>query len=293
MHKFLRATGFSVIQKRKEMDYLVRHVIKEADEQSFVSTDNDTLFADFKRYFGKNMGICVRGEYDEDGTFFVEYVFPFAKGIHISSRTEVEVERHIEKESYSAIFDESGIGISVIFYLYDVVPYLKRKNTPHISELGNAVCLSALSTEGVVVLPLEKDEEAVIKSNKYSDARKQLIDRARRGDEEAIDTLALTDMDTYSNVTRMVVKQDVLSLVDTYFMPCGVECDQYSILGEIINAEEVENELTKEKVWQMSVSVNDMTMDVCINKKDLLGEPEPGRRFKGIVWLMGEIIYPD
>ncbi|MEE1517216.1 MAG: DUF3881 family protein, partial [Lachnospiraceae bacterium] len=34
-----------------------------------------------------------------------------------------------------------------------------------------------------------------------------------------------------------------------------------------------------------------MVFDVCINKKDLLGEPEVGRRFKGSIWVQGYINY--
>ena len=42
-------------------------------------------------------------------------------------------------------------------------------------------------------------------------------------------------MDTYTSIAKMIVKEDILSLVDTYFMPYGVECDQYAILGEIMD----------------------------------------------------------
>ena len=39
----------------------------------------------------------------------------------------------------------------------------------------------------------------------------------------------------------------------------------------------------------MTVESNDLTFDVCINRKDLLGEPEVGRRFKGTVWMQGSV----
>lgn len=35
--------------------------------------------------------------------------------------------------------------------------------------------------------------------------------------------------------------------VETYFMPYGIECDMYSVLGDILNYEVVENSYTKEK----------------------------------------------
>jgi len=32
-----------------------------------------------------------------------------------------------------------------------------------------------------------------------------------------------------------------------------------------------------------------MEMDICVNAKDLLGKPEVGRRFKGVIWLQGNV----
>ena len=82
-------------------------------------------------------------------------------------------------------------------------------------------------------------------------------------------------------------------MVDSYFMPYGVECDQYSVLGEIKETRTVENFLTKEKVYIMRISCNDLEFDLCINDEDLLGEPAVGRRFKGNIWMQGYINFPD
>ena len=82
-------------------------------------------------------------------------------------------------------------------------------------------------------------------------------------------------------------------MVDTYFMPYGVECDQYSILGEILDCNKVTNRLTSEKIYQMTVSCNDLIFNLCINEKDLYGEPEIGRRFKGSIWMQGYINFPE
>ena len=49
----------------------------------------------------------------------------------------------------------------------------------------------------------------------------------------------------------------------------------------------VENELTKEEIYRLRVECNDMVFTVAINKADLLGEPAPGRRFKGQIWMQG------
>ena len=81
------------------------------------------------------------------------------------------------------------------------------------------------------------------------------------------------------------------SIVSTYFMPYGVECDHYNVLGEILEYHLVQNSLTKEWIYVLTLESHDLVFEVCINKDDLLGEPAVGRRFKGVVWMQGEVIY--
>jgi len=76
-------------------------------------------------------------------------------------------------------------------------------------------------------------------------------------------------------------------------MPYGVECDQYSVLGEIKDCRQIRNSFTGEECYIMTVSANDLLFDVCINKEDLYGEPAVGRRFKGVIWMQGYVNYPD
>ena len=63
--------------------------------------------------------------------------------------------------------------------------------------------------------------------------RSSLLEAAKRGDEDAIETLTIEDIDLYSMVSRRIAHEDVYSIIDTCFMPCGVECDQYAVIGEI------------------------------------------------------------
>jgi hypothetical protein len=39
----------------------------------------------------------------------------------------------------------------------------------------------------------------------------------------------------------------------------------------------------------MKIECNDIFFDVCINEKDLMGQPAIGRRFKGNVWMQGTV----
>ena len=116
-----------------------------------------------------------------------------------------------------------------------------------------------------------------------------MLSAAKNGDPEAIESLTIEDMDLYSMLSRRVYDEDLYTIVDTFFMPYGIECDQYQIMGNINYYAKVRNSVTKEYVYQMNIECNDMNFDICINEADLTGDPEVGRRFKGTVWLQGKI----
>lgn len=101
--------------------------------------------------------------------------------------------------------------------------------------------------------------------------------------------LTLEDMDTYALLSQRVMKEDIFSIVKSTFMPFGIESDQYTVLGEIIDCVTMENKLTHEKLYGMKLLCNNIQFDVCINEKDLLGEPAIGRRFRGNVWMQGNL----
>ena len=134
-----------------------------------------------------------------------------------------------------------------------------------------------------------KDMEQIELDRQSTKRRTQMMNEARCGDEEAMENLTMEDMDTYAMISRRIVDEDILSIVDTFFMPYGMECDRYHVLGEITDLMESENVLTGDKLYQITIQCNDMEFDVCINQKDLMGEPQIGRRFKGVVWLQGKI----
>ena len=294
MHRYLRAIGFSNLKTRLQVNNLLAYVIHNADEKKYTSTnDMDIMFAEYSMDFAENLGITVRGEFNEENQFVFDYYFPYSRGTQISSYEDISIERHAEKESYAGICDDIKVGVSLIFYLQNVISYLKIKNADRLPIKGTSLILSALSVDGTILLPLEKRESDLKKTKKESINRSKLIAAARNGDEDAMESLTLEDIDTYTNISRKILKQDVFTLVDTYFMPYGVECDQYSVLGEIIDYQFVENKMTKEEICQMTICCNDLYFDVSINKKDLLGEPKTGRRFKGIIWMQGHINFPE
>lgn len=293
MHRYLRAVGFSQIKTKKQLQKLIRDCIQTADAKSYVAMDEQTVFVEFCKDFAENIGIAVRGEFDEDNNFIYDYYFPYLRGKEVSSEEDVTVERHAEKESYAGICDDIKVGVSLIFYLQNVVPYMKVSFSDSLPVRGTTLTLSGLSCQGTIMLPIIKNENEMQRTRQASLNRIHLIAAARQGDEEAIESLTLEDMDTYTSISRKIQKEDVFSLVDTYFMPYGVECDQYSILGEITDCRTVRNGATGEEICEMEIDCNDLQFNICINRQDLYGEPAPGRRFKGVVWMQGYINFPD
>lgn len=293
MHKFLRAVGFSQYTEKKQVQKLIRDIIIHADERSYTTVGKKTLVAEFDRNFAEDIGIAVCGEFDEDDTYSFDYYLPYLRSDLVSTAEDISIERHAAKESYAGICDDPKVGVSLIFYLQNMISYLKLQGEGKIPAKGTSLNLSALSCQGTIMMPIQKTEWQKKKIAKDAVQRNRLIQAARGGDEEAMESLTLEDMDTYTSISRKIQKADIFSLVDTYFMPYGVECDQYSVLGEITDMKLVTNGLTGEKVHILTLCCNDLNLKVAINSIDLLGEPAIGRRFKGSVWLQGQVNFPE
>lgn len=292
MHRYLRAIGFSS-KSRKEIHDLVNDSIRKSDRRGYSLTTDEVMIAEFSRDYADCMGITVAGTFDDEDKFHTEYYFPYLLGTGISSYEDISVEKHAAEDSFAGVCDDMKVGISVIFYLQNRIPYVNAQTAGKLPIKGTSVTFSGLSVKGSVILPMFKlpgDEERIIRE---SAERARLINAAKNGDEEAIETLTLEDMDVYSSISKRIHKEDVYSIVETSFMPYGVECDQYSIIADIKAVRKVTNHITEEQVYILTLYCNELTFDIAINIMDLVGEPEVGRRFKGVVWLQGKINFPE
>lgn len=292
MHQYLRAIGFSKFDTRKKIQSLIKACILDYDEQNLTTNGEDTMLAVYHKEFLPSVGLAVCGELDENNNFTYDYYYPYLKSDITSSYEDISIERHSCQESYGGICDDVRVGVSLIFYLDNMIDYLKYKNNRRLPIRGTSVCFSALSIDGMIMMPINKNEKQKKDILKKTNQRYQLIQAARKGDGKAIETLTLDDMDTYSNISRKIQKEDLFTIVDSYFMPYGMECDQYSVLGEILEWEKIENSLTKEVVYTLVINCNELVIKICINEKDVYGMPEVGRRFKGQIWLQGYINFP-
>ncbi len=285
MHSFLRSVGFSQITKNAELYPFIQMTIDAPDMRNSYEKPDGELFVELKKEFGYRTGLAVCGNYIED-TFQVEYYYPYFRGSYESTQEEIEIERHADKNSYAAICDDMRMGITLIYYLQNISEFFKHTNGQMISKTGTSV-LSALSTEGKIILPIEQYDESRKKHIRRLQKRSNLISAAKDGDEEAIESLTVEDMDMYSMLSRRVANEDLLTIVESSIMPYGVESDQYAVIGEILDMSHSKNMVTGENMVIMTINSKDMIYDICINEKDLLGEPQIGRRFKGKIWMQG------
>lgn len=288
VHKFLKAVGFSNIRKN-ELDIILNEIIEHPEVMKVTKDSLGNEFAELIKFYGDNIGIMIRGSYDENDVFKINYYVPFSTFDGISTQEQIDIEKHAEKESYAGVCDEVRLGVTLIFYLQNVADFLsEHRENIHTKNLYGA-SLSGLSVDGKILLPIQqKVLEKQTATNKQEN-RQKLIAEAREGNEEAIENLSIQDLDTYSQISKRIRKEDLFSIVSTSFMPYGIESDQYSILGEIKELEEIINPVTKEKIYSMELESNDLHFRVIINENDLLGEPAVGRRFKGSIWMQGTV----
>ena len=288
MHKFMRTVGFSMYQRKQDMDRILRRLAKEGAGTQCLDEKDGGQLCEIRAEVAPGMGVVIVGRLSQRGTFRRDYYFPYVLSRDISSQADCSIQRHTERETYAGLLDEYRVGISLIFYIENSMEYrLRRLN--RLSSVPAGARLTGLSVQGKILLPVNKTAKQLEASRLAATKRGSLLEAAKHGDEDAIETLTIEDIDAYSMVSRRILHEDMYSIIETCFMPCGVECDQYSVIGNILDVEVKQNRITKEDVYCLKLDCNDVTFTVAINKKDLLGEPRVGRRFKGQIWMQGTL----
>lgn len=292
MHSYLRAVGFSNVKRRAELDKILGRIMDRPNEKRMNKVNETTTLTEMKLDFAPNMGVAIRGEYDEKGFFHLDHYFPYFKGSRVSIKENVCINKRVDTEAYTGMCDDVRLGVSLIFYLQNGMECVKHNYTSSREGKYLEVTLSALSVQGIIMLGIAVNEEKKASMAAEAKIRRQLIAEAKMGNQEAIDSLTIDDIDMYSMISRRARTEDIYTIVESSFIPYGSESDNYTIIGTILESKLVVNQMTGEQVYQILVNCNDLIYDVCINKLDLLGEPKPGRRFKGNIWMQGYASMP-
>ena len=269
-------------------DFLKREVIKGENIHTLLENPDGSTETEYVLHTGADTGMACTAIAYPDGSEEIEYYYPFFCSKDFCSEESCELDRHTETETFAGLIDEYKLGISLIFYIQFSLSYKKylRLNPPTDFK-GTA--LTALANEGVVLLPVtktgESDEAFAVRKNE----EERLLEAAMQGDQEAIETLTASDISLYNEAAQRIQTEDLYSVVEQSLMPSGIECDQYSVIGEITSVEEAANSISGEELWLLSLTCNGVSFKLCMRKEDLTGEPLCGRRLKARIWLLGTL----
>lgn len=289
MHSFLKAVGFSNIRSRKEVEQLIQLVIDRGAERYMANLGGKTMFAEILLETAEDIGVALRGEYDERGTFHPEHYFPYLRGQNVSSKEPVFISKRVDTDAFTGMCDDFRLGVSLIFYLQNVTDYVSQDYPEDRKE--RPITLAALASEGKILLPTMSMQTSPVKEPVDSSGRTALIEAARKGDKQAMEALTIDDIDLYAQINQRLKTEDVYSIVETTFIPYGSESDNYTILANIESVSERKNSITGEELYYMNVRCNDVCFPISINKKNLYGEPKEGRRFRGNIWMQGTVSF--
>ena len=237
---------------------------------------------------GENIGICVRIIKDSKGNIHRDTVFPYFRNEEFVEHEYCSFEKKISGEEFLGVYEDLNLGENIFFYVQNVDELFRKKN---LKTVKCSVAISGLSIAGNVILPIKKNEAQREDAKEFNKKRVNLLNKANDGDHNAFATVRYDDILTNVTVSEQVFVEsmDIYTVVDSSFIPCGAECDLYSVLGEIVDFKTVKNVVSDEDVYVLKISVKGVILTICINVHDLFGEPQIGFRFKGTVWLQGRV----
>lgn len=321
MHKYLRAVGFSTFEKKSQIDEFFNENLREQDLVSTYMSTDMRLCGQYNMNVCQGAGIAVVGEQERGSLALVDFYFPYLKGYDYTLIQECTIEKHSDKESFAGIIDDYRMGIALIFYLTNGNIYNSLIKSHKISDIKiDKIYLSALSVQGKIILPIDKKKPSI---NEYQDKKKLNLsymeideevdddDDGEYDDEPSVNTRIIDDLNGFSEgLTTKAISigigiklpkdpageqenrlknEDLYSIVETSLVPYGIECDKYQIVAEILSVNKKTNVYTNETMVEMRVDTMGLQFNLMINEKDLEGEPLPGRRFRGVIWLLGEV----
>ena len=150
----------------------IQEGIKECIDEGLVLKNQKLNRGSMVVAAGESMGVYIYGRYEEN-RFVYEYHFPFLMGSVGTQNDEITIERHLDKESFAAVCDEAKTGVTLIFYLQNIMDYLdylvKAAGNQKLPELldtrgasvknpvpGKRAVMTALSIGGMILLPIRK-----------------------------------------------------------------------------------------------------------------------------------------
>ena len=175
------------------------HKNKNIESFDFAIDFEGNQFVELRYMVADNVGLVLRGIYNEDDEFILDYYYPTYFGESISSKNDVEVIKQSDKDNYLVMCDEIRLGVNLIFQLQNMGEFL-RNNIMAGKSGDRTIRLAALSLDAKIILPLYDNEKSRIKEKMNNKKRIDLFEQAREGNEEALESLTMDEIDLYQHV---------------------------------------------------------------------------------------------
>jgi len=284
---YIRALGFTEFDSKDRAEGLVASIIKDPGAKYVWESPDHRVYVEFFKEFGKGFGLVVRGIIAENEEINIHSLVPSTRSSFLIDTHEVDVVQLEDQDVYQGFCEEIASGTPISFYLQNLKEYNELESDEDVYIKG--IRLSAYCVDGTVILPIDKDKTDMLLEEEEVKIRRELLEQARKGDEDAMNTLDEEADEASRMLQERLKSEDMLSVLEGFFVPVGDQDDVYSVLGNINNVEVLTNRKTNEEIFHIELVCMTVPIEVYINKKDLVGEPTPGMRFKGTCWLHGDI----
>lgn len=284
------AIGFSDIDNAYNIEDIVNEILSTPTKQIASRSSENDIVAEYLQIFAEDTYLMVRLVVRADrkqNKIEIEQCEPYLTTDKVLEVEDLTVECVDDDYTYYAACEEKQTGMQLVFWVQNVVEYIEVQNDDIEIE---KIKIAALAMEGTIVLPIEKDESDEIFEKEERDKIKLMIQRAREGDEEAKLQLEREERELDEQLKERMKEEDFLTIMSGYFVPTTLVDAIYAILGEIKSIQTRINKKTKEEMYLFTIDVNDMMLDVMVNKSTLVGTPSVGMRFMGTCWLQGELV---
>ncbi len=284
---YIRSLGFSEYDTKIKAETLVGSIIEAPDVKYVWETKDGTDFVEYYKAYGKGFGLTVRGIISEDEEINVHSLIPSTVSQYMIDTHEVDVVQMDEQDVYHAFCEEINSGTPMSFFLQNLKEYSEVEQKSDVYVDG--VSMSGYCVDGTVVLPIDKTDVDELLDEEEEMLRRELLEQARKGDEDAMNILDEEADEASKTLQERLRNEDILSILEGFFVPVGDSDDVYSILGTIEHVELLTNRDTNEEIFHIDLTCMSIPIEIYINKDDLVGQPTPGMRFKGTSWLHGSI----
>lgn len=217
----------------------------------------------------------------------IERILPFAEGDDVITPQDLSIEECAYGGYYGVMEDPKNLLL---------LPFtcVNSENVRPGFVENAKVSLHALSVKGKVILSAQTNRQECVR---YSATPKNFLQRntvpnepALMSKDQLIQYIKEQDATTQKFWERMK-SETVYQIIETTMMPYGMDCTQYHVVGKICAVTEIKNEETGDLIYCIHLEAYQYRFPIYINKRDLLGDPAAGLRFKGNIQLQGVILH--